>query len=193
MGLVSDFPSRLSKRTVDGLAIESKDAVFWDRDFPGFGVRVYPSGAKVYVVQSRAHGKSRRTAVGRHGVVSAERAHRQARIVRIKAGENPSPAPLAPEVTAADAVERFLREHADANGQCAGGRKRPLRRHAGPGLDPAGRDATLMNNDMETTWPSRSGAAILLYHAAAKSVTVQDGAAAHALMENRDFFGRLRP
>ena len=50
-----------------------------------------------------------------------------------------------------------------------------------------------MNNDMGTTWPSRSGAAILLYHADAKSVTVQDGAAAHALMESRDFFGRLRP
>ena len=142
-----------------------------------------------------ARGKSKRTAVGRHGVVSAERAHRQARIVRIKAGENPSPAPLAPEVTVADAVERFLREHADANGQCAGGCKRPLHCHADPGLDPAGRDATLMNDDMGTTRPSRSGAAILLYHADAKNVTVQDGAAAHALMESRDFFGRmiLRP
>ena len=183
---------RLSKRIVDGLAIESKDAVFWDRDLPDFGVRVYPSGAKVHVVQSRARqvqADRRRTP----RVVSAEQAHRQARIVRIKAGENPSPAPLAPEVTVADAVERFLREHADANGQCAGGCKRPLHCHADPGLDPAGRDATLMNDDMGTTRPSRSGAAILLYHADAKNVTVQDGAAAHALMESRDFFGRLRP
>ena len=104
----------ISKRTVDGLAVEGKDAVFWDRDLPGFGVRVYPSGAKVYVVQSRARGRSRRVAVGRHGVVSAEQARRQARLIiaRIKAGENPSPAPLAPEVTVADAVERYLREHA---------------------------------------------------------------------------------
>ena len=104
----------ISKRTVDGLAVEGKDAVFWDRDLPGFGVRVYPSGAKVYVVQSRARGKSRRVAIGRHGVVSAEQARRQARLViaRIKAGENPSPAPPTPEVTVADAVERYLREHA---------------------------------------------------------------------------------
>ena len=40
----------ISKRTVDGLSVDEKDAVFWDRELPGFGVRVYPSGSKVYVV-----------------------------------------------------------------------------------------------------------------------------------------------
>ena len=30
-----------------------KDTVVWDRALTGFGVRVYPSGAKVYVVQAR--------------------------------------------------------------------------------------------------------------------------------------------
>ena len=43
----------------DRLAVDGKDAVFWDRGLPGFGVRVYPSGRKVYVVQTRAGGKSR--------------------------------------------------------------------------------------------------------------------------------------
>ena len=45
----------LSKRIVDRLAVDGKDAVFWDRGLPGFGVRVYPSGRKVYVVQTRAN------------------------------------------------------------------------------------------------------------------------------------------
>ena len=31
---------------------EGRDAVFWDRDLPGFGIRVYPSGLKKYVVES---------------------------------------------------------------------------------------------------------------------------------------------
>ena len=35
---------------VDRLSVDGKDAVFWDRDLPGFGVRVYPLGAKVFVV-----------------------------------------------------------------------------------------------------------------------------------------------
>ena len=105
----------ISKRTVDGLSVEGKDAVFWDRELSGFGVRVYPSGAKVYVVQTRAQGKSTRVAIGRHGVVSADQARRKAAllIARIKTGEDPVPAPSAPatRLTVADLAERYLREH----------------------------------------------------------------------------------
>ena len=42
----------LSKRVVDRLSVNGKDAIFWDRDLAGFGVRVYPSGKKVFVVQT---------------------------------------------------------------------------------------------------------------------------------------------
>ena len=41
-----DIPRRqyrtLSKRIVDRLAVNGEAAVFWDREPPGFGVRVYP-------------------------------------------------------------------------------------------------------------------------------------------------------
>ena len=57
----------ISKRTVDGLSAGDKDAMFRDRELPGFGVR--PPGAKAYVVQCRAEGESRR--IGRHGVISS--------------------------------------------------------------------------------------------------------------------------
>ena len=43
----------ITKRSVEALSVEGRDAVFWDRDLPGFGIRVYPSGLKKYVVQSR--------------------------------------------------------------------------------------------------------------------------------------------
>ena len=81
----------ISRRTVEALKVE-KDTVFWDRDLPGFGIRVYTSGTKMYVVQSRTKGKSVRVTVGRHGVISADEARRRAaRIVnRIKAGEDPA-------------------------------------------------------------------------------------------------------
>ncbi|MCY4592457.1 MAG: Arm DNA-binding domain-containing protein, partial [Alphaproteobacteria bacterium] len=54
----------LTKRIVDRLSVDSKDAIFWDRDLPGFGVRVYPHGRKLYVVQTRAFGRSRRVTIG---------------------------------------------------------------------------------------------------------------------------------
>ena len=41
----------ISKRTVDGLAVEGRDAVFWDRELAGFGVRVYPSGIELESTQ----------------------------------------------------------------------------------------------------------------------------------------------
>lgn len=95
------------------LSVHGKDTVFWDRDLPGFGVRVYPSGRKVYVVQSRAGGKSRRATVGRHGAIAPDRARKEAArlIARIKAGQPlADAAPEAPP-TVADLAGRYLREH----------------------------------------------------------------------------------
>ena len=102
----------ISKRTVDGLSVDEKDVVFWDRELPGFGVRVYPSGSKVYVVQTRARGKSKRVTLGRHGVISADQARRKAAetIARIKSGEDPEGKP-ASTVTVADVAARYLKEH----------------------------------------------------------------------------------
>ena len=64
----------ISKRTVDGLSVDEKDAVFWDRELPDFGVGMYSSGSKVCVVQTRAQGESKRVTLGRHGVISADQA-----------------------------------------------------------------------------------------------------------------------
>ena len=103
----------LSKRIVDRLAVNGKDAVFWDSDLPGFGVRVYPSGQKVYVVQTRSDGKSRRVAVGRHGDIAPDEARRDAAklLARIKAGLPPvETEPEAPP-TVADLAERYRREY----------------------------------------------------------------------------------
>ena len=83
----------LSNRVVDRLSVEGKDVIYWDRDLPGFGVRVYRSGARVYLVQGRGPGGSKRIAVGRHGVISADEARRRGAMLltRIKAGEELEP------------------------------------------------------------------------------------------------------
>ena len=111
---------KLSKRIVDGLAVDGKDAIFWDRELPGFGVRVYPSGTRVYVVQTRAGGRSRRVTVGRHGALAAAEARRQAAriIAGIKIGDEPAPAPAGPPqpeagaaMTVAELAVLYLEEH----------------------------------------------------------------------------------
>ena len=109
--------NKLTKRSVDGLRVEGKDAIFWDRDVPGFGVRVYPTGRKVYVVQSRGPTGPKRATIGRHGAVSADQARKQATVIidRIKRGEDPLPPPPRHELTVADLAERYLRAHVQVN------------------------------------------------------------------------------
>ncbi len=103
----------ITERTVAALSAES-DTVVWDRALTGFGVRVYPSGAKVYVVQTRGPQGTKRIAVGRHGVIGAVEARRRAALIiaRIRAGEEPIPeAKRAESITLAALAERYLREH----------------------------------------------------------------------------------
>ena len=105
----------ISHRTVDALPVGDKDAVYWDRKLQGFGVRVYPSGSKVYVVQTRAGGKSKRVAIGRHGVITSEQTRAKATqmIAQIKAGEDPDAAKPAQAPTVAELAERYLVEHVE--------------------------------------------------------------------------------
>ena len=107
----------LSKRVVDRLSVNGKDAVFWDRDLAGFGVRVYPSGKKVFVVQTRAFGRSKRVTLGAHGEITTEIARRDATevISRIKKGQpavRAEPEPT-PDPTVADLAERYQREYVE--------------------------------------------------------------------------------
>ena len=104
---------RIRQRTVDRLSVDDRDTIFWDRDLPGFGIRVYPSGTKVYVVQTRGQGRSQRITLGRHGALSADEARRRAArlIARIKAWDEPAAAAPAPAATVAEIAGRYLREH----------------------------------------------------------------------------------
>ena len=84
---------RISRSTVDAISVD-RDTVFWDSELQGFGVRVYRSGRKVYIAQSRARGQpATRVTVGRCELISPTEARRRAAqiILRIKAGEEPVP------------------------------------------------------------------------------------------------------
>ena len=115
---MAKFTTRtISRRTVEALTVE-KDTVFWDPELSGFGVRVYPTGGKYYVVQTRAGGKpAKRVTVGRHGVIGAEEARRRAAlmIARIKAGEDPVPEPAKPAggPTVAELAMGWLEDHVE--------------------------------------------------------------------------------
>ena len=118
---MADRHKTLSNRTVAALTVE-RDTVFWDRVLTGFGVRVYPSGGKVYIAQARERtGKKlpKRVTVGRHDVLNADEARQRAALIlaRIRAGEEPLPLPLAARAnggpTVTDLAARYLEEHVE--------------------------------------------------------------------------------
>ena len=78
---------RLTKRVIDSLSYQTSDLshhgnerfVVWDEDPPGFGVRVYPSGRKAFVLSYRVAGRKRLLTVGTYGVLTLEQARTAAR------------------------------------------------------------------------------------------------------------------
>ena len=68
---------RLTKKLIDGLSYEAEEGmkdIRWDADMPGFGVRIYPSGKKSFVLSYRSKGKKHLFTVGQYGKVTLEQA-----------------------------------------------------------------------------------------------------------------------
>ena len=83
---------KLNKRVVDAATAYDKDYFIWDDELPGFGLRVFASGKRSYLIQYRAQGRTRRYTIGLHGVWTAELARQEAKVQlgRIAAGDNPA-------------------------------------------------------------------------------------------------------
>ena len=137
--MVKSIMKTLSNRATGKLKVH-KDTVFWDRELTGFGVRVYPTGARVYIAQARGPEGPKRVAVGRHGVINAEEARKRAALIiaRVKAGEEAVPEPMkqACGPTVAEVAARYLTEYVEVRckpGTAAAARS-VLEKHVVPAL-----------------------------------------------------------
>lgn len=106
---------KLTKRLVESLSPEPKERIIWDDELAGFGIRMYPTGRRVYVVQYRLHGRTRRKNLGQHGVLTAEEARKDAKLVQadVARGSDPSAERKARlrSPTIKELGERFLTDH----------------------------------------------------------------------------------
>ncbi|SDO97037.1 Site-specific recombinase XerD [Lutimaribacter pacificus] len=108
---------KLTKRAVESLEAGERDYLVWDCDMRGFGLRVYPSGKKTYLVQYRSARRTRRVTIGQHGVLTAEEARKEARrlLGDVARGDDPSAVRQAKRraPTVAGLCDRFLEEYVD--------------------------------------------------------------------------------
>ena len=73
--------ARITKQLLDTLKPGTKDAFVWDSKLAGFGVKVTPSGSKVFIYQYRLGGrgaKVRRYTIGKFGPFTPDKARNEA-------------------------------------------------------------------------------------------------------------------
>ena len=110
---------KITKRTVDALVPAERERIVWDEDVKGFGVRVHPTGRKVYIVKYRHEGRSVKVTIGPRGPVTSAAARAKATEIvtlaktgRDVAGKTPRARGSA---TVADLARRFMEEYAPAH------------------------------------------------------------------------------
>lgn len=83
---------KITKRTVEAAPVQATDYIIWDDEIPGFGIRIFASGKRSYIIQYRSQGRSRRFTIGGHGIWTPELARREAKaqLGRVARGDNPA-------------------------------------------------------------------------------------------------------
>lgn len=117
-------PTRLTKRRVDAAEYQGGDSG-WDflpdAEVPGFGVRIYESRTKSYLVRYRNQkGRQRLMTLGRHGVLTVQQAREMAREALVKVAQGEDPVQERREArhsgtTLSEFADVYLEDHAKPN------------------------------------------------------------------------------
>ena len=106
---------RLTKRSVEALDLTAQCYFVWDADVKGFGVRIYPSGKRSYVIQYRSGNRSKRMTLGQHGPLTTDEARKLAmlHLGKVAHGADPSAERQTKRraPTLAALCDRFLEEY----------------------------------------------------------------------------------
>lgn len=107
---------KLTKRLVEGVAAQARDSIVWDTEVKGFGLKVTPTGKRVYFLYYRnADERERRPKIGIHGALTCEQARLKAQLWlgEVAAGKDPSEAKQARRraVTVSELCNQFMEEH----------------------------------------------------------------------------------
>jgi integrase len=101
---------KLTKREIDGLQSSGSKhgTVYWDSELKGFGIRVFPTGLKTFVVKFRTRGgRQRWLKIGTFGALTAEKARDRAKLELAKVIDGEDPADERDQLRAAVTVAQL--------------------------------------------------------------------------------------
>lgn len=110
--------ARITKRAVDAAKPRKADSYYWDEELSGFGLKVTPTGRKVYLVQYRLggrKGRTRRVTIGQHGQITPTFARDEAKrlLGTIATGRDPAAErdKAKADRSLAAVLDQFMAEH----------------------------------------------------------------------------------
>jgi integrase len=106
----------LTKRVVDAAEPAHSEFFVWCSSTPGFGVRVYPSGKRVFVCQVRVGRATRRVKIGVYGPYTVEQARQRAQEIVRAAAEGRDPQREKVELRNAITVSEMCDQYLEAAG-----------------------------------------------------------------------------
>ncbi|MEP3055802.1 Arm DNA-binding domain-containing protein [Ascidiaceihabitans sp.] len=108
---------KLTKRVIEGLEIRPQSYFVWDGDVSCFGVRIYPSGRRTYIIQYKSGKRTRRMTLGQHGPLTTDQARKLAmkHLGEVAHGADPAEARQSKRraPTVAALCDRFIEEYAE--------------------------------------------------------------------------------
>ena len=123
--------ARLNKRNVDEAVYKGPGGCYvWDTELAGFGLRIYPTGRKSFVVAYRAKGRQRFFTLGAYGVLTPHQARTEAleMLARVRKGEDPAgdriAAKRSPMMT--DLADRHIKDHAVIKNKARSAKRAPV-------------------------------------------------------------------
>ena len=131
----------LTKKRIDRAEYDPEGPsrqVLWDDTLPGFGLRLFPSGRKGFVVFYRTGRRQRLMSVGSYGVMTVQEARDQARktLVAAKQGDDPlqQRQKAARASTFREFSEQYIEQHARPKKKSWRNDQQRLKRHILPTL-----------------------------------------------------------
>ena len=111
--------AKLTKRQIEALEIQAKDYFVWDSELSGFGIRVFSTGRKQFVLQYRFGRTSRRMSLGRFGAITPDQARGLALEALVKVRQDIDPLMQRREkrtaLTVRELAQRFEEEHIEVH------------------------------------------------------------------------------
>lgn len=107
-------PAKLTKRVLDAAKPKADRYFVWCGALPGFGVRIYPTGRKVFVAQVRVRRRTRRVTIGNFGPYTVDQARERAEEIIRGAAEGRDPQHEKQEAKRALTVAELCDEYLEA-------------------------------------------------------------------------------